>query len=172
MVGASVPAEAFVAETLEQEFKLIQPQNFWTTVRDAAWPSYPAVIGPPSALLPNPAMLESEEQHSVRLWSPMDGMGTSRPQNNVELTIAMNVLVAWVVKDKPNLARQIFFARADMRNLMQGNKERMRPNYTGQNDWGLTTLGVGTLVTDYLDDGIAVVWGTWSVEFRFKLPKG
>lgn len=173
MAVSGMPFEAFIAETLALEFKAIQPPDYWTTVRDAQWPDYPAVIGDnPSDLKVNPAALASQEMHSVRLWSPRSGLGTSREQNNAELTIGMRLLICWVIKCSKDIARQIFLARSDIRTLMFVNAGRDRPGYAGANNWGLTVFEESPIDTDHLDPGLAVLWGSYIVESRAPIHKG
>ncbi len=172
MAVSSLPNTAFTAETLELEFRAVQPPDFWTTVRDVLWPNYPEFVG--STVTPelNPMMWATEEQHAVRLWSPGEKAGVTRQSNNQEFTIAMQVFVAWVTKCGKELQRQVFLARADLRNLLLGNMERNRPGYTGANTWGLFTLEASPMVTQFIEPGLAVTTWLVDVEIRNPMRKG
>jgi len=172
MAISGMPNEAFIAETLELEFKAIQPPDYWTTVRDVEWVNYPMVTGPPTNPVASQDLYASQETHSVRLWSPDSGMGESRAQNTAELTRSMGLQLAWVVKAAKDLQRQIFLARADITTLLYVNLGRDRPGYTGQNDWGLTVRELMKLTSDPIAPGTAIIWGLYAIEFRSPIHKG
>jgi hypothetical protein len=172
MAISGMPNEAFIQETLELEFKAIQPPDYWTTLRDVEWVNYPMVTGPPTNPVASQDLYTSPETHSVRLWSPDSGLGETRQQNTAELTIAMGLQLAWVVRAPRDLQRQICLARADIRTLLFVNLGRDRPGYTGQNDWGLTVVEQVKLSSDPIAPGLAIIWGLYGIEFRAPIHKG
>lgn len=173
MALTSMPLAAFLAETIEIKFRSIQPPSYWTTVKDAEWADFPPVLGDATTLSVNPLALTSQEMHSVRLWSGPTDDGTSKETNNVRYTLSDRLISAWVVKVKKGLARQILFAKADLFNLMvAGDNQHRRPGYAGNDAQGLTTFMLKPMTVDYIDVGLAVIWGDWGVEYEFQSPKG
>jgi len=164
------PNLAFIMETLKMEFSLIQPPDFFTTLRDVDWPEFPdEAIDMVAA---------SESQHSVRLWAPFHGGEGSRQENSSELSPIASITCGWVVKGTSEVQRQMALATADVQHLMQDNPARDRPGYSGPNTWGLFTRKTpGTRIQWEIPKvaqsyGIGIVWSFWDVEYRHPMPMG
>lgn len=158
-------------DTLEAEWKRVRPPNFWTTVREAAWPPFEFDATDRIATF-------SQEKHYVLLFQDEVGDNAFAEQNSGYLNPFLRVLTCYVVKESADLQRQAARAAVTMQALYLGNPDRVNPDYTGSNDWGLMTIQTpGTRIRirrpmvagDY---GVSFVWGSFDVGYRHPWPKG
>jgi hypothetical protein len=164
------PEGAYLAETLEIEFRQVQPPDFFTSVKNVEWPDWGAFIGKDYSEV-NPKLLEVEAQHSVWMWVAGESVGVSREENIAQFTNALQVRVAWVVKSPKEVRRQILLAMADLRHVMEGNSGRVRPGYTGPNTYTFTTQRA-VIEIENVSPGLAIIWSIWPIEYGSPFPAG
>lgn len=154
-------------QTIEAEWRRVQPPDFYTTVKDATWPSF----GPDDDAI-ELLLGDSGDPHFVRFW--IDGIGDNafREENNAERSPFIQVWTAYVVKSSKELQRQMALATYTMKQLYLGNEERNHPEYTGQNTWGLFTAQTPGVPIRWRYPrvaggyGIGIVWGSFDVGYR------
>jgi len=162
---------AYIMESLEAEWRTVQPPTYFTSVRDAKWPTFP-----PEA---TESLTATDVAHSVFLWKDRTKRRGSRQENNVELSPVAKVLIAQVLKDTVDVQRQMALAEADLIHLMEANPARNHvDNPAGPNNWGLFTRQAAEADIEWMmpkdaqSYGIGIVWSLWDVEYRHPLPMG
>lgn len=166
------PVLSYVMQTLEYEWTQVKPPDFWTTVQVAKWPEF----GPEATEM---IAAESQERHFVLLWVDSVGAELFREENSDELSPFVRVWTVYVVKGASgDLQREMAHATATTQALYLGNPERIHPEYTGENDWGLWTRQAPGVPIKWRYPlvagayGIGFVWSAWDIAYRHPWPKG
>ena len=165
------PVLNFVMKTVESEWTKVQPPTYWTTVKDAGWPTF----GPDAEEM---IAADSPERHFVRFWVDSVGQNAFAEENVGYLYPFVRVWTCYVVKGSADLQEEMAMATATMQALYLGNPDRVNPEYTGTNTWGLFTRQSPGVPIQWrypkvgASYGIGFVWGAFDIGYQHPWPKG